>query len=69
MSRYAKSQIDAREQRMNEPVSPEKMERRRELVAELRTLRNRPVTEEEKEFWRKFDEDLERERSGEELKE
>jgi hypothetical protein len=47
---------------MNEPVSPEKMELRRELVAELRALRNRPVTEEEKEFWQKFDEELERER-------
>lgn len=62
MPGYAKSQIDSMEQRMNEPVSPERMEHRRQVVAELRTLRSRPVTEEEKEFWRKFDEALERER-------
>ena len=62
MSGYAKSQIDAMEQRMNEPVSPEQMEHRRQVVAELRTLRSRPVTEEEREFWQKFDDELERER-------
>jgi hypothetical protein len=37
------------------------LERRRRLVADLRALRSRPVTEEEKEFWRKFDEELEKE--------
>lgn len=62
MPGYAKSQIDAMEQRMNEPASPEQMEDRRQVVSEIRTLRNRPVTEEEKEFWRKFDGELERER-------
>jgi hypothetical protein len=62
MPGYAKRQIDSREQRMNEPVSPEEMEHRRQVVAELRALRSRPVTEEEKEFWRMFDEELERER-------
>ena len=62
MARNAKKQIDALDQRLNEPASPEEMERRKQLVAELRALRNRPVTEEEKEFWRKFDEEFERER-------
>ena len=58
----AGTQIDAMEERMNEPVSPEQMEHRRQVVAELRTLRSRPVTEKEKKFWRQFDEELERER-------
>ena len=63
MSGYAKkSPIDAVELGMSEPVSPEQMEHRRQVVAERRTLRSRPVTEEEKEFWRMFDEELERER-------
>lgn len=51
------------ERKMHEPVSPEEMERRRQLLAGLRALWSRPVTEEEKEFWRKFDEELERERA------
>ena len=50
MPGYAKTQIDAMEHGMNEPVSPEQMEHRRQVVAELRILRSRPVTEEEKEF-------------------
>jgi hypothetical protein len=62
MSGYAKQQIDTMEQRLNEPVSPEEMDLRRQLVAELRARKSRPVTEEEREFWRKFDEDLNRER-------
>jgi hypothetical protein len=62
MPGYAKRQIDSGDQRRNEPASPEQMEHRRQVVAELRTLRSRPVTEEEKEFWRMFDEELERER-------
>lgn len=47
---------------MNEPASPEEMERRRQILGEIQALRSRPVTEEEKELWRKFDEELERER-------
>jgi len=62
MPRNAKKQMDALEQRLNEPVSPEQMELRRQVAAELQALWSRSVTEEEKEFWRKFDEELERER-------
>jgi hypothetical protein len=64
MPRYAKSPIspiDKVEQEMSEPVSPERMELRRQLAADLRALRSRPVTEEEREFWRQFDEELEQE--------
>jgi hypothetical protein len=42
----------------NEPLSQEEIERRRQLLAEIRALRSHPVTEEEKEFWRKFDEEV-----------
>jgi hypothetical protein len=62
MARQVKNQIGKVEQEMNEPASSEQMELRRLLAAELRTLRSRPVTEEEKDFWRKFDEELKQER-------
>ncbi len=47
---------------MNEPAPAEEMERRSQILGEIHALRSRPVTEEEKELWRKFDEELERER-------
>jgi hypothetical protein len=53
---------DMLERKMIERASPEEMERRRRILGEIHALRSRPVTEEEKEFWRKFDEELERER-------
>ena len=62
MSMHAKAHIDDGERRLNEPASPEEMERRRQLAADLRALWNRPMTEEEEEFWRQFDADLQRER-------
>jgi hypothetical protein len=62
MPKRATTPIDDVERKRNEPASPEEMERRRQLLAKIDALRNRPVTEEEKEFWRKFDEELERER-------
>ena len=62
MSRHAKAYSDDMERRMNEPASPEDMERRRKLLSELSALWNRPVTEDEKEFWKKFDEGFEQER-------
>jgi len=62
MSGHVKSQLGRMEQDMNESVSSEQMERRKLLAAELRALRRRPVTEEERDFWRKFDEELEQER-------
>jgi len=47
---------------MNEPVSTEEMERRRRILGEIHALQSRAVTEEEKELWRTFDEELNRER-------
>jgi hypothetical protein len=62
MPRHATAQIDDVERRMNESASPEEMERRRQILGEIHALRSRLVTEEEKELWQKFDEELERER-------
>jgi len=62
MSRHAKAHVDDVERSLSEPASPEEMERRRHLVADLQILWNRPVTEEEEEFWRKFDAELQSER-------
>jgi len=62
MSGHAKAHMDDGERQLNEPASPEEMEHRRQLAAELSTLWNRPMTEEEDEFWRKFDTDLQGER-------
>jgi len=58
MSRQAKAHMDDRERRLNQPVSPKEMEQRRQFAAELKTLWNRPMTEEEKKFWWKLDTDL-----------
>ena len=40
------------------PLSQEEIERRRQILAEIRSLRSHPATKEEKEFWRKFDEEI-----------
>ena len=42
----------------NELPSAEEIERRRQILAEIRALRSRPATEEEKEFWREFDKEV-----------
>src|SRR4051812_31668403 len=47
----------------NEPPTPEEIERRRRLLAEIRALRSHPLTEEERDFWRKFDEEVTLEKS------
>ena len=44
----------------NESPSPEEIERRRKLLAEIRVLRSHPRTEEERDFWREFDEEVAR---------
>ncbi|HEX4959761.1 MAG TPA: hypothetical protein VF173_02900 [Thermoanaerobaculia bacterium] len=62
MPRHAIAQIDGMEQKIMAPASPEEMKRRRQILDEIHALRSRPVTEEEKELWRNFDEELERER-------
>jgi hypothetical protein len=47
----------------NEPPSPEEIERRRRLLAEIRALRSHPLTEEEEDFWQEFDEEVVLEKS------
>ena len=54
--------IDETELKMTEPASSEEMERRRLVASRLRALRDRSMTEAEKEFWREFDATLENER-------
>ena len=39
----------------NEAISQEEIERRRQILAEIRALRSWPETEEEEAFWREFD--------------
>jgi hypothetical protein len=48
---------------MKEPRSAEEMERHKETAAMLLALMDRPMTEDEKEFWREFEKDLEKNRS------
>ncbi|HEX3555511.1 MAG TPA: hypothetical protein VIA62_19995 [Thermoanaerobaculia bacterium] len=47
----------------DELPSPEEIERRRGLLAEIRALRSHPLTEEERDFWREFDEEVALEKS------
>ena len=50
------------ELRMREPPPDEEMEYRKKIAEMLRAKMNRPVSDEEKEFWREFQADLERNR-------
>jgi hypothetical protein len=45
-----------------EPASQEDMERRRLVASRLRSLLDRPITDAEREFWREFEAELEKER-------
>jgi hypothetical protein len=62
MPNPATAHLDDAELKMKEPASPEEMERRKLVASKLRSLMDRPITEAEKEFWRKFDAELEKER-------
>lgn len=62
MPKHATAKIEETELRMKEPVSPEDMARREEIAEMLLALMERPVSEEEKEFWREFQGDLARDR-------
>lgn len=42
----------------NEPISQEEIERRRQVLAEIRALRSHPGTDEEKAFWRELDKEI-----------
>ena len=50
------------ELKIQEPPSAEEMEQRKQLASALRSLMDRPMTDAEKEFWREFDADLEKDR-------
>ena len=62
MPRHATAKIEDVELKIQEPPSAEEMERREEVASLLLSLMDRPVTEEEKEFWREFEADLKRDR-------
>lgn len=63
MPKHATAKIEDAELRMKEPASPEDMARRKEVAARLLSLMDRPMSDEEKEFWREFEADLEGDRS------
>jgi hypothetical protein len=62
MPKHATARIEDVEHRMQEPPSAEEMARREEIAEMLLALMDRPTTQEEKEFWREFQEDLQRDR-------
>ena len=62
MPKHATARIEEIERKMQEPPTPEEMARREEIAEMLRSLMGRPVTDEEKEFWREFQADLARDR-------
>jgi hypothetical protein len=64
MPKHATAYIEDAELKMNEPASPEEIERRGRIAAELHTLWNRPLEEGEEEFWRQFDAELDSERQA-----
>ena len=62
MPKHATARIDDSTLRMDSPPSAEEMERRKEMASLLRSRMNRPTTQEERDFWREFQADLERDR-------
>jgi len=62
MPKHATAKIEDKERRLQEQPSTEEMARREEIAEMLRSLMERPVTDEEKEFWREFRADLARDR-------
>jgi len=62
MSKHATAKVEDAELKMQEPALPEDMERRKEVAAMLLSLMDRPMSDEEKEFWREFEADLEGDR-------
>lgn len=62
MSRPVTAHIDEAELKMKEPASQEDVERRGLVASRLRSLIDRPITDAEREFWREFEAELEKER-------
>jgi hypothetical protein len=62
MPTHATAKIEDVELKIQEPPSAEEMEQRKQLASALLSLMDRPMTDAEKEFWREFDADLEKDR-------
>ena len=62
MPKHATARIGDAELKMREPASAEEMARREESAERLLALIDRPMSDEEKEFWREFEADLEGDR-------
>ena len=63
MPKHATARIEEIERKMHEPPSAEEMEYRKKIAEMLRSKMDRPMSDEEKEFWREFEADLEGDRS------
>jgi hypothetical protein len=61
MPKHATVPIEDAELKMREPALPEEMERRKRLVARLRSRMASPVTESDRELWQEFAAELEKE--------
>jgi len=61
MPRHATARIEDSELKMRDLASPEEMERRKQVVARLRSRMAAPVTETDRELWREFMAGLEKE--------
>jgi hypothetical protein len=62
MPKHATARIKDAEPRIEESPSAEEMEYRKKIAEMLLDKMNRPVSDEEKEFWREFQADLARDR-------
>jgi len=62
MPRHATLPIEDAELKMRDAAPPEEMERRKRLVARLRSRMASPVTESDRELWQELAVELERER-------
>lgn len=63
MPKHAIARIEDADLRMKEPPSAEEMAHRKKMAEMLRARMERPMSDEEKEFWLEFQADLERDRS------
>jgi hypothetical protein len=62
MPKHATTKIEDMEFKTQEPVPAQEMKQRKQLASALRSLMDRPMTDAEKNFWREFDADLEKDR-------
>jgi hypothetical protein len=62
MPKHATARIEGAELRMQESPSAEEMEYRKKIAEMLLARMDRPMSDEEKEFWLEFQADLERNR-------